>query len=300
MTPSQPSLDRQGLAAAVVAYVIWGVFPLYWYLLRHVPALEIMAHRIVWCALFVAGWLFLSQGRGWLRASLRPGVGRMLLVSSVLISGNWGLYIWAVTHGHVVESSLGYFINPLVNVLLGVLVLRERLNGAQWTAVAVAGAGVLWLTVQLGQPPWIALALAFSFAFYGLIRKVAHVDAVPGLAIESLLMLLPALGLLGWMHAHGEARFLGGQPGSDVLLVIGGVMTALPLIGFAFGARRIPYSTIGILQYIAPSLQLICGVWLLDEPFSGAQAVGFGCIWLALLIYAGDGLRRLRSAPSPG
>lgn len=300
MTPSQPSLDRQGLAAAVVAYVIWGVFPLYWYLLRHVPALEIMAHRIVWCALFVAGWLFLSQGRGWLRASLRPGVGRMLLVSSVLISGNWGLYIWAVTHGHVVESSLGYFINPLVNVLLGVLVLRERLNGAQWTAVAVAGAGVLWLTVQLGQPPWIALTLAFSFAFYGLIRKVAHVDAVPGLAIESLLMLLPALGLLGWMHARGEARFLGGQPGSDVLLVIGGVMTALPLIGFAFGARRIPYSTIGILQYIAPSLQLICGVWLLDEPFSGTQAVGFGCIWLALLIYAGDGLRRLRSAPSPG
>src|SRR5690606_3052316 len=300
MTPSQPSLYRQGLAAAVVAYVIWAVFPLYCYLLRQVPALETMANCFVWCALFVAGWLILSKGRGWLRASLRLGVGRMLLVSSVLISGNWGLYIWAVTHGHVVESSLGYFINPLVNVLLGVLVLRERLNGAQWTAVAVAGAGVLWLTVQLGQPPWIALALAFSFAFYGLIRKVAHVDAVPGLAIESLLMLLPALGLLGWMHARGEARFLGGQPGSDVLLVIGGVMTALPLIGFAFGARRIPSSPIGILQYIAPSLQLICGVWLLDEPFSGTQAVGFGCIWLALLIYAGDGLRRLRSAPSPG
>lgn len=294
MTPSHTAIDRQGLAAATVAYVLWGVFPLYWYLLRQVPALEVIAHRIIWCAVFVAGWLSLSQGRGWLRAALVPGVGRMLLASSILISVNWGLYIWAVTHGHVVEASLGYFINPLVNVLLGVLLLRERLNPAQWAAVAVAAAGVLWLTLLLDRPPWIALSLAFSFSFYGLIRKVAQVDAVPGLAVESLLMLLPALLLLAWMHLHGQAAFLGGQPGLDLLMVLGGVLTALPLIGFAFGARRIPYSLIGFLQYIAPSLQLVCGVWLLGESFSGVQAIGFGCIWAALIIYAADMLRRMR------
>lgn len=293
-----PAIDRKGLTAAIASYVLWGVFPLYWVLLKHVPSLQIIAHRIVWCAVFVVGWLLFKHGRGWLRSALaHPRVGRLLLLSSLLISFNWGIYIWAVTHGHVVEASLGYFINPLVNVLLGVLVLRERLNPAQWTAVAIAAVGVLWLAFQHGDPPWIALALAFSFAFYGLIRKVAQVDAIPGLAIESLFLLLPALAWLGWAQLQGTAAFLDGRIGSDVLLVIGGALTALPLIGFAYGARRIPYSLVGILQYIAPTLQLLAGVLLLGEAFTGSQAVGFGCIWFALAIYATDGWRRARRQP---
>lgn len=293
-----PPIDRKGLSAAIASYVLWGVFPLYWVLLKHVPSLQIIAHRIVWCAVFVVGWLVLREGMGWLRRALaQPRVGRLLLVSSLLISFNWGVYIWAVTNGHVVEASLGYFINPLVNVLIGVLVLRERLNPAQWTAVAIAAIGVLWLAFQHGDPPWIALALAFSFAFYGLIRKVAHVDAIPGLAIESLFLLLPALAWLAWEHHQGVAAFLDGNPGSAVLLVIGGALTALPLIGFAYGARRIPYSLVGILQYIAPTLQLLSGVLLLGEAFTGTQAIGFACIWFALAIYATDGWRRARRQP---
>ena len=294
-----PAIDRKGLSAAIGAYVLWGVFPVYWYFLRHVPALEIIAHRILWCAVFVIGYLVAREGFGWLRTALaRPRVGRLLVLSAVLISFNWGVYIWAVTHGRVVEASLGYFINPLVNVLLGVLVLRERLNRAQWTAVAIAAAGVLWLAFQHGQPPWISLALALSFAFYGLIRKVAQVDAIPGLAIESGVMLLPALAWLGWLQWQGQANFLDGRAGSDWLLVFGGVLTALPLVGFAYGARRVPYSLVGILQYISPTLQLLTGVWLLGEAFSGTQAVGFAAIWAALLIYAADGLWRSRHRPA--
>lgn len=294
MTDSQ-TIDRRGLAAAISAYVLWGVFPLYWILLKAVPSLQIIAHRVVWCGVFVVGWLALSQGFGWLRSVLaRPRIAALLALSSLLISSNWGIYIWAVTHGHVVDASLGYFINPLVSVLLAVVVLRERLNAAQWTAVAIAALGVLWLAFVHGEPPWIALALAFSFAFYGLIRKLVAVDAVPGLAIESLFLLLPALAWLAWAGSQGVGAF--GHQGwaSDALLVFGGALTALPLIGFAYGARRIPYSLVGILQYISPSLQLLCGVLLLDESFSRDQLLGFSCIWLALVVYALDGWRRSR------
>lgn len=297
--PAVPAIDRKGLSAAIASYVLWGVFPLYWILLKHVPSMQIIAHRIIWCAVFVVGYLVLREGRRWLTDALaRPGVGRLLVLSSLLISFNWGVYIWAVTHGRVVEASLGYFINPLVNVLIGVLVLRERLNRAQWTAVSIAAVGVLWLAFQHGDPPWVALTLAFSFAFYGLIRKIAHVDAIPGLAIESLILLLPALAWLGWAQWQGIAAFLDGDIRSDVLLVVGGALTALPLIGFAYGARRIPYSLVGILQYIAPTLQLLAGVLILGEAFSATQAVGFACIWLALAIYAADGWRRARRQPA--
>jgi len=296
MQPAPP-LDRRGLAAAIGSYALWGVFPLYWYLLREVPSLQIIAHRVLWCALFVVAWLALSEGRGWLRRALGGRrVLPMLALSSVLIGTNWGIYIWAVTHGRVVDSSLGYFINPLVSVVLGVVVLRERLTAAQWTAVGIAAAGVLWLALIHGEPPWIALALAASFSVYGLIRKVAAVDALPGLAIESLLMLLPALALLGWFAWQGEGAFGQGRWSQDALLVLGGALTALPLAGFAYGARRIPYSMVGLLQYISPTLQLLCGVLLLGEDFDARQAVGFGCIWLALLVYALDGWRGARRA----
>ncbi|MBW8369250.1 MAG: EamA family transporter RarD [Arenimonas sp.] len=299
MNAAPPAIDRKGLSAAIASYVLWGVFPLYWYLLKHVPAMQIISHRIVWCALFVVGFLVIREGWGWLRTALmRPRVAWMLLASSVFISFNWGIYIWAVTNGRVIEASLGYFINPLVNVLIGVLVLHERLNRAQWAAVAIAGLGVLWLALLHGDPPWIALALAFSFAFYGLIRKLANVDAVPGLAIESLFLLVPALAWLGFAHSQGVAAFGDGNLASDALLVFGGALTALPLIGFAYGARRIPYSLVGILQYIAPTLQLIGGVWLLGEAFTGTQAIGFGAIWVALAIYGVDGWRRSRRQPA--
>lgn len=290
-----PPLDRRGLLAAIAAYVMWGLFPLYWILLKGVPALQIIAHRVLWCGVFVVGWLAISEGFGWLRGSLasRRSAG-LLLLSSLLISSNWGIYIWAVTHGHVVDASLGYFINPLVSVLLGVLVLHERLNRVQWLAVAIAAAGVSWLALRHGQPPWIALSLALTFGFYGLIRKVVAVDAVPGLAIESLFLLLPALAWLGWSEVAGSGGFGHGGWQRDALLVFGGALTALPLIGYAYGARRIPYTLVGLLQYISPSLQLLCGVLLLGESFSRDQAIGFGCIWLALAIYAADGWRRSR------
>jgi len=291
------AIDQRGLLAALLAFAMWGLFPLYWNLLKTVPAMQIIAHRVIWCGVFVIGYLWIRDGRGWLRAALAgPKVGRLLIASSVLISVNWGIYIWAVTNGRVVDASLGYFINPLVNVLIGVLLLGERLNRAQWSAVALAALGVLWLAVTRGQLPWIALVLAGTFAVYGLIRKVAAVDAVPGLAVENLVLLPFALGWIVWSALSGDGTFAEVSRATDALLIVGGVLTAIPLIGFAYGARRIPYSLAGILQYIAPTLQLLCGVFVLGESFDRNQAVGFGCIWLALAIYAGDGLRRARAA----
>ncbi|MDZ4813282.1 MAG: EamA family transporter RarD [Pseudomonadota bacterium] len=295
--PQPASIDRRGLAAAIGAYAMWGVFPLFWHLLREVPSLQIIAHRVIWCGVFVVGYLLISDGMGWWRKAFAvPRIGLMLLASSILISVNWGLFIWSVTHGHVVESSLGYFINPLVSILIGVVVLRERLNRVQSVAVVIAAIGVLWLTVMHGSPPWIALSLALSFAFYGLIRKLAAVDAMAGLAIESLILLLPAMAWLLWSEWHGGGAFMHSGGRTDVLLMIGGVLTALPLVWFAYGARRIPFSLIGILQYLSPSLQLLCGVLLLGESFSAIQAIGFSCIWLALALYAIDGIWRARSA----
>lgn len=291
---------RQGLLAAAAAYLIWGLFPLYWKLLSSVPALQIMAHRIVWCALFVALWLVMREGWAWTR-TLSGRLLAMLAGSSALIALNWWLYIWAVNSGHIVETSLGYFINPLVSVLLGVLVLRERLNPRQWLAVAVAAAGVLWLTTQAGRLPWIALLLAASFAGYGLIRKLAVVPSVQGLMVESGLLLVPALLFLAWLSSQGASAFGHADRTTDALLVISGLVTALPLVLFAYGARRIPLSMVGILQYLAPTLQLGLGVLVFHEPFTRMQAIGFGCIWAALLIYALDGLYRTRKlAARPG
>lgn len=295
---------RQGLAAAAAAYLIWGLFPIYWKLLQAVPAPQIMAHRIVWCAGFVALWLAARDGFSWVR-QLSPRLLGLLATSALLIALNWWLYIWAVNAGHIVETSLGYFINPLVSVLMGVLILRERLNAAQWLAVGIAAAGVLWLTWQSGRPPWIALALALSFGSYGLIRKIAVVPAVRGLFVESGLLFIPALTFLLWSESQGSGSFRHLSLRTDALLVTSGLVTALPLVLFAIGARRIPLSMVGLLQYLAPSLQLACGVFLFGEAFTQNQAVGFGCIWLALGVYAADSLWRARrltrrpQSPSP-
>lgn len=289
----------QGFWAVFGAFIIWGLFPIYWHQLRQVPSLQIVAHRVVWCAVFVVGYLLVRHGSGWLREALRrPRAPLMLAASSVLISINWGLYIWAVNNGHVIESSLGYFINPLVNVLLGMLLLKERLNKPQRFAVVCAGLGVAWLTWQFGAPPWIALGLALSFGSYGLIRKVVAVEAIPGLGVESVFLLLPAVVYLLWTHSQGLGAFGHLPLHLDLMLVAGGGMTAVPLIWFAYGARRIPYSLVGIIQYVGPTLQLITGIFLFGEPFTQVQAVGFGLIWAALAIYAGDGLWRSRRRPA--
>ena len=296
---AEAAVDRRGLAVTAATFVIWGVVPVYWHLLKAVPALQIMAHRVVWSALLVVGWLLLRDGWGWLRRlAAQPRALPALALSSVLIAFNWGLYIWAVNAGHVVETSLGYFINPLVNVVLGVLVLHERLRRLQWIAVGCAALGVAWLTVSAGSPPWIALGLAASFGLYGLVRKLVAVDPVAGLGLESLYLFLPALAYVLWAEAGHGGGFSGAWGlGTDLLLVFGGVVTAVPLVGFAYGVRRIPLSVVGLLQYIAPTLQLLLGVWFFHEPFDTARALGFGAIWLGLAIYAGEGLWRSQRQP---
>lgn len=295
------SLDRRGLAAAAAAFVLWGLMPLYWHLLKAVPSLQIIAHRIVWSALMVVGWLLWRHGRGWLRETLRqPRAVWMLALSGMFIAFNWGLYIWAVNAGHVVETSLGYFINPLLNVVLGVFLLGERLNRLQWASVAIAAAGVLWLTFNYGSFPWIALALACSFGMYGLIRKIAAVPPVRGLGVESLYLFLPALGFLLWSETHGEGGFAASAAGggwglsAGILLVFAGALTAVPLIAFAEAVRRIPFSIVGLMQYIAPTLQLLCGVLVFGEPFGRDRMIGFALIWIALAIFAAEGILRSR------
>jgi chloramphenicol-sensitive protein RarD len=284
-----------GLAAALGAFLIWGLFPLYLKPLSSVPAMQILAHRIVWCCLLVFAWL---AWRGELasvrRALADPGTRLRLVASAALISVNWLVYVWAVTNGQVVEASLGYFINPLLNVVLGVLVLKERLNRAQWIAVTLAALGVAYLTAFAGRPPWIALVLAASFATYGLIRKVVAVESVPGLATETLLLTPFALGWLLWCEAQGSGALGHSSVGINALLVGSGLATALPLALFAFGARLIPYSTLGILQYVGPTLQFLIGVLVFGEPFPKARAIGFVLIWAALAVYAADSLWRSR------
>lgn len=293
---SAGGVDRRGLWTAVAAFVLWGLMPLYWHLLKVVPSLHIVLHRVVWGAVLVAAWLFYKYGRGWICETLgQPRAAWMLALSGALIAFNWGLYIWAVNAGHVVESSLGYFVNPLLNVLIGVLLLRERLNRVQWTSVAIAAAGVLWLTFNYGSFPWIALALAGSFGLYGLIRRQLGVGPVRGLGVESLYMLPVALAVLAWTAGtpQGGGLFAWGVPVA-LMLVLAGALSALPLIGFAYAVRRIPFTLIGLIQYIAPTLQLLCGVLVLGEPFGRDRAIGFGFIWVALAVFAADGLLRAR------
>jgi chloramphenicol-sensitive protein RarD len=293
--PSPARIDARGLAAAAGAFFIWGLLPLYLKQLQHVPVLQVTAHRLVWGCIFAIAWLAIRRELSGVRAALMdPGVRWRLFASAALISANWMTYIWGIATHRVVETSLGYFINPLLNVVLGVVVLSERLNRVQWTAVSIAACGVAYLTWSAGHPPWIALALAFSFGLYGLVRKVVQVDALAGFASETLLLLPIGIGYLVWCQLAGTAA-LGNQGAAiDVLLALGGPLTAIPLVLFAFGARRIPYSTIGLLQYIGPTLQLLLAVLVFREPFSGPRVLGFSLIWTALAIYATDGVWRAR------
>lgn len=297
MAEVSPAEARRGLWVALAAFVVWGLMPLYWHLLKAVPSLQIVAHRVVWSALLVALWLGWTQGRGWFAKVLaQPRLARLLALSGLCIGVNWGLYIWAVNAGHVVETSLGYFINPLLNVVIGTLFLREHLRPVQWVSVAIAGAGVLWLTFNYGSFPWIALTLALSFGVYGLIRKLAAVDPIVGLGVENAVLLLPALGYVAFAEATGQGGFFGDWGAAiDALLLVGGALTALPLIGFAFAVRRVPLSTIGLMQYLAPTMQFLIGVLLFREPFDVDRAIGFALIWSALALFMADSLRRARA-----
>ena len=259
------------------------------------PPSQVIAHRIAWSLVFVLVWMYLRGDLGSLGTALtNRGVVLRLATTATLISLNWLVYVWGVMHDHVVETSLGYFIGPLVNVLLGVVLLSEKLTRAQWTAVALAAVGVGYLTLMADGLPWIALTLAFSFACYGLIRKVVKVEALPGLAIETLILAPLAVGYLIWCESVGTGA-LGHSGGViDLMLLVSGPLTALTLFLFAYGTRLLPYSTVGVLQYIAPTLQFACGVFVLHEPFDRARAVGFTLIWAALFIYAGEGLRLSR------
>jgi chloramphenicol-sensitive protein RarD len=295
---SEQTLDRRGLWIAIASFLLWGVMPLWWHLMKSVPSLQIVLHRIAWSAVIVGGFLFWRDGRGWLKSALaNPRTWWMLALSGVLIGFNWGLYIWAVNAGHVVESSLGYFINPLLNVLLGVVFLRERLGRVQWVSVGIATLGVAWLTFRFGQLPWIALALAVSFALYGLIRKIAAVDSITGLGIEGAYLFLPVVAVLAWSETHGQGGFFDGYGvAMSLMLIVSGALTALPLVGFAYAVRRVPLSIIGLLQYVAPTMQFLIGVFVFHEAFDRDRAVGFACIWVALAIFAVDGALRARRA----
>jgi chloramphenicol-sensitive protein RarD len=286
---------NKGFVSAASAFAIWGIFPLYFHALQQVPAVQVIAHRIVWSCVFVLGWMLFRGELGSLRVALtNRGVVVRLTLTATLITANWLAYVYGVTHGRVVETSLGYFIGPLVNVLLGVVLLSEKLTRAQWTAVALATLGVAYLTFMTGGLPWIALTLAFSFASYGLLRKVVKVEALPGLATETLLLVPFAVGYLLWCESAGVGALGHTRPVTDALLIASGPLTAITLFLFAYGTRLLPYSTVGVLQYIAPSLQFACGVFVLHEPFDRARAIGFAVIWAALVIYAGEGVRLSR------
>jgi chloramphenicol-sensitive protein RarD len=289
-----------GIAYATLAFVMWGLFPLYFRHIAAVPPLEVVLHRSVWSLLFVVGVLAALRRFGWLRElATQPRRLISFALSALLLAGNWLLYVYAVQSGQVVEASLGYFINPIVSVLLGVVVLHERLNNAQWAAVALAAAGVLWLTVLAGRLPWIALVLACSFGLYGLLRKTASLGALEGLALETLLLAPLVLPALAWWTLRGSGALAQGDGELAAWLVIGGPLTALPLLLFAASARRLPLTTVGLLQYLSPTIQLALGVWVFHEPFDRAQLLGFGFIWTGLALYSADGWRRSRQPPEP-
>jgi chloramphenicol-sensitive protein RarD len=289
-----------GIAYAILAFGAWGLFPLYFRQIASVPPLEVVLHRSVWSLLFVLMLLAALRRFGWLRPVLaEPRRLGLFALSAALLSGNWLVYVYAVHSGQVVEASLGYFINPIVNVLLGVLVLHERLDRVQWAAVALAAAGVLWLTLLHGRLPWIALVLAVSFGLYGLMRKTASLGALEGLALETMLLAPLVLPALLWWTLGGSGAMARGDLALDAWLVIGGPLTALPLLLFAAGARRLPLATIGLLQYLSPTIQLALGVWVFHEPFDRARLAGFALIWAALLLYSLHGWRRSRVSVAP-
>jgi len=283
---------RKGILFAISAYVMWGLFPLYWKQLQAIPAKEIVAHRIVWSLVFL-GIIISSKKQivRTLKTIRKPRIIAIYTCSASLIFVNWLTYIWAVNSGYIVDASLGYFINPLVSVLLGIIFFRERLRVGQWIAILLACAGVGYLTFKYGALPWIGLVLAFSFGTYGLIKKLAPLEALEGQTIEMAFLTIPALSFLIYLETHHRASFGDAGFTPSLLLILGGAVTAIPLLMFSAAARQIPLSMIGILQYLAPSLQFSIGVWVYGESFPTYKLVGYSFIWSALLVYTIEGLR---------
>jgi len=302
--PPHPQAARGGLAATG-AFLIWGLVPVYWKQLQSVAPLELITHRIAWSMVFLLGIVALQRGFGELRAVFRNG--RLLglnLLSSVLLATNWTIYVWAVNNGHVIESSLGYFQVPLVNVALGSLLLHERLRRLQWLAIVCAALGVGYLLLRADHVPWIALSLAGTWSSYGLLKKKSSLGAITGLTVETLLHFPLAVALLLWWH-HTGAGALGRVDGRlHVLIIMVGVITAVPLLLFAFGAQRIQLTTLGLLQYLGPSVQFMLGYFLFREPFDSARLQAYGFIWCGLALYTADGFwaqrRRLPGGPAAG
>ena len=290
---------RTGVWQALSAYSIWGLFPLYWTLFHGIAALEVLAHRIVWSFVAVAVILAaIDRVRVGALLSLPWRIVALYGAAASLIGVNWFLYVWGVNAGLVVQTSLGYFMTPLVNVVLGVVVFRERLSTAQWLAVALAAAGVVYLTVAYGVLPWLALGLAVTFGGYGLTKKKAPMPAFDGLAVETALLVPLAMLYLSWLGWNGSAAFLRVSGTTEALLAASGLITIVPLVLFASAVRRVPLSIIGLLQYISPTIQLVLGLVVFREPFTRVQLIGFGCVWGALVVFAIDGLRA-RARPAP-
>lgn len=287
---SQPD-PKTGPLYAILAYSTWGLLPIYWKFFGQTPAAEVLSHRMIWSAVFLCGILMVQRRLPDLVALLRsPREVRVLLLTASLLSFNWGLYIYGVNSNQVVETSLGYYINPLVSVLLGVVFLKERLHRVQQLAVVLAMVGVGYFIWQLGTVPWIALGLAISFAFYGLLRKIVPASPMVGLAVETLLITPITLLFVGYLASQGQGNFGGSFP--NTLLFMGaGVVTSMPLLWFNNAAKRLKLATLGFFQYLAPSIALVLGVFLYQEPFTQAHVVTFGCIWTALLLYSITALR---------
>jgi chloramphenicol-sensitive protein RarD len=292
--------QRTGLIYGTAAYLLWGAFPLYFPLLKPAGTIEILAQRMLWSLIVVVVVLRVGPGFGGVRVVLRNRAQVVpLTVAGALIAINWGTYIYGVNSGHVVESSLGYFINPLFTILLGVLILRERLRPAQWVAVAIGAVAVLVITIDYGRPPWIALVLAFSFGMYGLCKKWASAGALESLAVETSVQFVPAVIALAVIGAQGHLVF-GARASTSLLLAGSGVITVIPLLLFAAGTTRLPLSVVGLLQFLTPVLQFAVGVGIRHEALPSAELIGFCLVWLALIVLAVDGVRSRRAArPAP-
>ncbi|MFJ8749671.1 EamA family transporter RarD [Streptomyces sp. NPDC102441] len=287
--------QRAGLLYGAGAYVMWGLVPLFWPLLEPSGAVEILAHRMVWSLGVVGIALLFLRRWAWIGELIRqPRRLGLIAIAATVISVNWGLYIWSVNNGHVVEASLGYFINPLVTIAMGVLLLGERLRPAQWTAVATGFAAVLVLAVGYGQPPWISLVLAFSFATYGLVKKKVGMGGLESLAAETAVLFLPALGFLLWLGASGDSTFLSAGAGHGALLAVTGLVTAIPLVCFGAAAIRVPLSVLGLLQYLAPVFQFALGILYFHEEMPPERWAGFALVWVALALLTWDALRTAR------
>ncbi|MEU0769197.1 EamA family transporter RarD [Streptomyces albogriseolus] len=297
MTGKPAAERRTGLLNGFAAYGMWGLVPLFWPLLKPAGAVEILAHRMVWSLVFVAAALAVVRRWAWIGELVRqPRRLALITVAAAVITVNWGVYIWSVNSGHVVEASLGYFINPLVTIAIGVLLLKERLRPVQWAAVGIGALAVVVLTVGYGRPPWISLCLAFSFATYGLVKKKVNLGGIESLAAETAIQFLPALGYLVWLGAQGESTFGAEGAGHALLLAATGIVTALPLVCFGAAAIRVPLSTLGLLQYLAPVFQFLLGILYFKEAMPPERWAGFALVWLALTLLTWDALRTARRA----